>query len=149
MPARACLHSAVGLVLLLSIGCKPSIVPVKVKVTHDGKPVGNCAVRLVPDEETPDPKLTGYGNTDANGECDIALLMTGEKGLAAGTYKVTLEAWKNTRGKEVAPTEKPSEVEGGVIDRLPQQYKSIGSTPERLTVPSSGPVNHEFKLTGK
>jgi hypothetical protein len=148
MPRRAALYTtAFGVAALLAVGCKPSVSPVKVKVTHDGKPVGNCAVKFVPDVETPDPKGIGYGYTDANGECEAALQMTGEKGLPAGTYKVTFEAWKNKQGKEVAPTEKPSEVDGGVIDRLPQQYKSIGSTPEKLTV--QGAVTHEFKLTGK
>lgn len=134
--------------LMASAGCQPAAVPLKVKVTHDGKPVGNCAVRFVPDVEVPDPKGTGFGNTDANGECEVALLMTGEKGLPAGNYKVTFEAWKDKRGKEVSPTSKPSEVEGGVIDRLPQQYKSIGSTPERFTM-KPGANTHEFQLTGK
>jgi hypothetical protein len=61
---------------------------------------------------------------------------------------VTFEAWKDKKGKEVPPTEKPSEVDGGVIDRLPQQLKSIGSTPERFTM-KSGTSSHEFQLTGK
>ena len=141
-----------GLVLfafMLLVGCgKPATVPRKVKVLHDGKPVGNCAVRFVPDVESPDPQRIGYGNTDASGECEIALLMTGEKGLPAGTYKVTFVAWKDKKGKELAPTEKPSEVEGGVIDRLPQQLKSIGTTTERFTM-TSGTPSHEFQLTGK
>ncbi len=148
MPRRAALYTtAFGVAALLAVGCKPSAVPVKVKVTHDGKPVGNCAVTFVPDVETPDATLIGFGHTDANGECEAALRMTGEKGLPAGAYKVTFEAWKARQGKEVPPTAKPSEVEGGVMDRLPQQYKSVGSTPERLTV--QGPVTHEFQLTGK
>ncbi len=150
MACRTTLYTtAFGVAALLAVGCgKPAAVPLKVKVTHDGKPVGNCAVRFVPDVETPDPQRIGYGNTDASGECEIALLMSGDKGLPAGTYKVTFVAWKDKKGKEVAPTEKPSEVEGGVIDRLPQQFKSIGSTPERFTM-TSGTPTHEFQLTGK
>jgi hypothetical protein len=140
--------AAVGVTALLAVGCQPAVAPLKVKVTHDGKPVGNCAVRFVPDVETPDPKHIGFGYTDANGECEVALLMTGEKGLPAGAYKVTFEAWKDKKGKEVKPTEKPSEVDGGVIDRLPQQFKSIGSTPERFTM-TAGTSSHEFQLTGK
>ena len=150
MPRRATLFTtAIGLATLLAVGCgKPSTAPLKVKVLHDGKPVGNCAVRFVPDVDTPDPQRIGYGNTDSNGECEIGLLMTGEKGLPAGTYKVTFEAWKDRKGKEIPPTDKPSEVEGGVIDRLPQSLKSIGSTPERFTM-TSGVSTHEFQLTGK
>ncbi len=149
MASRATLYTtAFGVAALLAIGCKPPPAPLKVKVTHDGKPVDNCAVRFVPDADVPDPKGIAFGNTDANGECELALLMTGEKGLPPGAYKVTFEAWKDKKGKAVPPTAKPSEVEGGVIDRLPQQYKSIGSTPERLTV-TAGTTSHEFQLTGK
>jgi hypothetical protein len=124
---------------------------VKVKVVYDGKPVANCGVKFVQDVENFDLNThgIGFGYTDANGECEIAHQMTGEKGLYPGTYKVTFEAWKNSKGKEVPPTEKPSEVEGGVFDRLPQVYKSIGTTTERFTIPSSGAVVHEFTLTGK
>jgi hypothetical protein len=150
MSARAALYStAVGVAALLAAGCgRPAPQPLKVKVTHDGKPVGNCAVRFVPDAEVPDPQGIGFGNTDANGECEVALLMTGDKGLPAGTYKVTFEAWKDKKGKEVPPTAKPSEVEGGVIDRLPEPLKSIGTTPERFTM-KSGTTSHEFQLSGK
>lgn len=148
MPRCAALYTtAFGVAALMAVGCKPSVAPVKVKVTHEGKPVANCAVKFVPDVEVPDPKLIGFGNTDANGECEAAMMMTGEKGLPAGTYKVTFEAWKTKQGKEVPPTAKPSEVDGGVIDRLPEKYKSVASTPERLTVPGNG--THEFQLTGK
>ncbi len=149
MAPRTTLYTtAFGVAALLAAGCKPSVAPVKVKVTHDGKPVDNCAVRFVPDVETPDPKRIGFGNTDASGECEVALLMSGEKGLPPGTYKVTFVAWKDKKGKEVPPTAKPSEVEGGVTDRLPQQYKSIGSTPERFTM-TSGTTSHDFQITGK
>ena len=140
--------TALGVAALLTLGCKPSVAPVKVKVTHDGKPVESCKVMFVPDVETPDPKQIGYGNTDASGECEVVLMMTGEKGLPPGTYKVTFEAWKDKKGKVLPPTAKPSEVEGGVIDRLPQQYKSVGSTPERFTM-KADTTGHEFQITGK
>jgi 5-hydroxyisourate hydrolase-like protein (transthyretin family) len=149
MPSRTPLYFiAVGVTTWICLsGCQSAPVSVKVKVTLDGVPVGNCAVKFVPDTETPDPQQIGYGYTDSNGECEVTLQMTGAKGLPSGTYKVTFEAWKDRRGKEVPPTAKPSEVDGGVIDRLPPQYKSVGTTPERLTV--KGPVTHEFSLTGK
>ena len=137
---------------LAAIGCgKPAMVAVKCKVMHDGKPVDNCKVAFVQDVEPFDAKVHGYGygNTDANGECEIAHPMTGEKGLFPGTYKVTFEAWKNKRGKSVPPTEKPSEVEGGVSDRLPPILKSIGSTTERFTVPKGAAVDHTFTIAGK
>jgi hypothetical protein len=149
MACRPTLYTtAVGVAALLAVGCQPSAAPIRVKVTHDGKPVDNCAVRFVPDVETPDPKQIGYGNTDANGECEVALLMTGEKGLPPGAYKVTFEAWKDKKGKAVPPTAKPSEVDGGVTDRLPQQLKSVGTTPERFTM-TAGTTSHEFQFTGK
>jgi 5-hydroxyisourate hydrolase-like protein (transthyretin family) len=149
---RAVLSLAVPVLVAGLTGCgAPAMVAVKVKVTHDGKPVDNCKVGFVQDVESFDPKSHGYGygNTDKDGVCEIAHPMTGEKGLYPGTYKVTFEAWKNRRGQSVPPTEKPSEVEGEVFDRLPQALKSIGSTTERLTVVKGTPVDHEFKLTGK
>jgi len=152
MMQRLVALSIAFMALVAFAGCgKPTMVPVKIKVTHDGKPVGNCAVKLVQDVEPFDITKhgIGYGYTDANGECEIAHQMTAEKGLYPGSYKVTFEAWKNVKGKEVPPTAKPSEVEGGVIDRLPKIYKSLGTTTERLEVAAGTPIDREFALTGK
>jgi hypothetical protein len=149
---RAVLTLALAVLAAGLSGCgSPTMVAVKVKVTHDGKPVEHCKVGFVQDVDPFDPKSHGYGYgyTDKDGVCEIAHPMTGEKGLYPGTYKVTFEAWKNKKGQPVPPTEKPSEVEGGVIDRLPQVYKSIGTTTEKFTVVKGGPADHTFALTGK
>ncbi len=136
---------AVHLVLVVAIlfapGCggTPPMVLVKGVVLAGGKPVPHCKVGLFPDVEGFDPTKHGYGfgMTNEKGEFEIQH-PNGTKGVWPGTYKVTLVAWVDSKGKPVPPSAKPSEVPGGVKNLLPSKYESLADTPERLTVSKDG-----------
>jgi len=140
------------MLLLLSClsGCgKPSFYSVKGVVKVDGKPAHHVKVAMFPDvaEFKPDSHGFGFGMTDANGEYEIQH-PTGDKGLYAGTYKVTLVLWVDGRGKPIPPDAKPSEVPGGVKNKIPAKYESLADTPERVTVPYGG-TTRDFDISTK
>lgn len=135
-------------VALIAGGCgKPSMHTVKGTVKLNGKPVPNCKVALFPDvdEFNPDKHGFGSGMTDESGAFEIQHPQ-GEKGIQAGRYKVTFEAWVDGKGKSVPATAKPSEVPGGVKNLFPQEYEAPSTTPERLDVGMGG-TTKDFDIT--
>jgi len=136
--------------VVLVCGCgKPSSYPVRGVVKLDGKPAEHVKVAMYPDvaEFKPDVHGFGFGMTDANGAYEIQH-PTGEKGLYAGTYKVTLVLWVDSKGKAIPPDAKPSEVPGGVKNKIPAKYESLADTPERVTVPYGG-TTKDFDISTK
>lgn len=131
-------------------GCgKPPLVSVKGTVKLNGKLVPHCKVGLFPDVVAfhPDKHGYGYGMTDDSGVFEIQHPM-GEKGIQAGRYKVTFEAWVDNKGKPIPPNSKPSEHPGGVKNLFPNIYEAPSTTPETLDVGSSS-VQKEFTITTK
>ena len=121
---------------MLIAGCgKPPMQSVTGTVLLNGKPVPDCKVGFFPDVEKFDTNRHGYGYglTDAEGKFKIQHPQ-GEEGIWAGKYKVTLEAWVDKKGNPIPPMTKPSEVEGGVKNLLPDMYSYPSETPERVTV---------------
>jgi hypothetical protein len=131
------------LFLLICIGCgKPPMRSVEGTVKLNGMPVANCKVGFFPDTETfnPDRHGFGFGVTDEQGHY-IIQHPQGEEGIWAGNYKVTFVAWVDQTGKSLGVEIKPSEVEGGVINRFPEIYEAPSTTPERVTVGSDSRLN--------
>ncbi|VTR98424.1 hypothetical protein [Tuwongella immobilis] len=129
----------IGLSLLLVCGCgKPPFVPVTGTVTMNGQPLAQCKVGFFPDGEfDPDRSGYGFGITDAQGKYEIQHPQ-GEKGIYPGSYKITLVLWVDSKGNVLPFDTKPSEVKGGVKNKLPAKYESPSSTPESVVVPSGG-----------
>jgi len=141
------------LVLFLSmflVGCgKPPMLSVTGSVKLDGKEVPDCKVGFFPDAEefNPDRHGYGYGITDAQGKFEIQHPQ-GEKGIWAGKYNVTFEAWVSKTGKPVPANSKPSEVEGGVKNLFPDLYMEPSRTKEKAVVKSGSNV-FDFNIVTK
>ncbi len=140
--------SRVAMVLLVltivtSIGCgKPPMQSVQGTVKLDGEPVGNCKVGFFPDTEMFDSNRHGFGFgvTDEKGHYTIQHPQ-GDEGIWAGDYKVTFVAWVDASGKSLGIDTKPSEVEGGVINRFPLIYEAPSTTTERVKVTKEADKN--------
>jgi hypothetical protein len=140
----------VALFCSLTVGCgKPPMTEVNGVVLLDGKPVSNCKVGFFPDVEIFNPDRHGYGFGLTQDDGKFAILHPqGEIGIWPGKYKVTLVAWVSKDGKIIGPEAKPSEVEGGVFNRFPEEYESPGSTPLSSKV-EKGKVNFfEYRVVG-
>jgi hypothetical protein len=135
----------------LSIGCgKPPMQEVRGSVKLDGKPVSNCKVGFYPDVAVFDPDRHGYGFGLTNDAGEFAIQHPkGEIGIWAGKYKITFVAWISPTGRIIEPEAKPSEVEGGVTNMFPEIYESPGTTPESVTVKSSGINDFAFDIRSK
>jgi hypothetical protein len=120
----------------ISVGCgKPPMMSVTGSVKLDGKAVPNCKVGFYPDTEEFNPDRHGFGAaiTDSAGQFEIAHPQ-GDKGIWAGKYKVTFEAWVTKAGKPVPADSKPSEVEGGVKNLFPDLFAEPSRTTEKVVV---------------
>jgi hypothetical protein len=153
MPRPHLILLGFALVVTMLAGCgKPQMVSVKGTVKLDGKPVEHCKVGLFPDlsdpsQFNPEKHGFGYGMTDKNGQFEIQHPQ-GEKGIWPGSYKVTFVAWVDSKGKPISPTDKPSEVPGGVKNLVPVIYEQLSTTPETVSVPGNG-LTKEFNLSSK
>jgi len=125
-----------GVLILSTSGCsKPPMLEVSGVVLLDGEPVSNCKVGFFPDVEVFNPDRHGYGFGMTHGDGKFTIVHPqGDPGIWAGKYKVTLVAWVTKDGKMVEAEAKPSEVEGGVFNRFPEEYESPGTTPYSATV---------------
>jgi hypothetical protein len=133
---------------LFAAGCgKPAKHAVTGTVKLNGKPVPHCKVGLFPDvaEFNPDKHGFGYGITDESGAFEVQHPQ-GEKGIQTGRYKVTFEAWVDSKGKPLPADAKPSEVPGGVKNLFPDIYQAPSSTPESIDVGAGG-TRKEFDIT--
>jgi hypothetical protein len=82
----------------------------------------------------------GFGVTDEKGHYTIQHPQ-GDQGIWAGDYKVTFVAWVDASGKSLGIDTKPSEVEGGVINRFPLIYEAPSTTTERVKVTKEADKN--------
>jgi len=135
---------------LITAGCgKPPMMTVTGSVKLDDKAVPSCKVGFFPDTEEFNPDRHGFGAaiTDAAGQFEIAHPQ-GEKGIWAGKYKVTFEAWVTKAGKPVPADSKPSEVEGGVKNLFPDKFAEPSRTTEKVVV-KSGKNVFDFNISSK
>jgi hypothetical protein len=138
----------VALVMVGTAGCgKPPMQEVGGVVLLDGEPVSNCKVGFFPDVEVFNPDRHGYGFGMTHGDGKFTIVHPqGDVGIWAGKYKVTLVAWVTKDGKMVEPEAKPSEVEGGVLNRFPDEYESPGTTPFSATVTQGAKNYFEYNV---
>ena len=135
---------------ILVAGCgKPPMMTVTGSVKLDGKEVPECKVGFFPDAGEFNPDRHGFGSavTDAQGRFEIQHPQ-GEKGIWAGKYKVTLEAFVTKNGKPLPANSKPSEVEGGVKNLFPDLYREPSLTKEKAVV-TSGKNVFDFNIITK
>lgn len=135
--------------LVLLSGCgKPPLVSVKGNVKFKNKPVAHCKVVFFPavSQFDPDRHGMGFGVTDEQGNFEIQHPQ-GEKGIYPGDYKVSFVLWVDSKGKVLPPDTKPSEVPGGVKNLFPAVYEAPSTTPEQVSVPSSG-LTKDFSISG-
>ncbi len=136
--------------LLFAAGCgKPPMMTVTGTVKLDGKAVPQCKIGFFPDTEqfNPDRHGYGYGITDKDGHFEIQHPQ-GEKGIYAGKYKVTFEAWVTKKGQPVPADSKPSEVEGGVKNLFPDLFAEPSRTTEKVVVKAGANV-FDFNIASK
>ena len=148
-------RSAISILTILFFvaGCgKPPMMSVSGTVKLDGKALPHCKVGFFPDipeTEAFNPDRHGFGAaiTDKEGHFEIAHPQ-GDKGIWAGKYKVTFEAWVTKNGKPVPAESKPSEVEGGVKNLLPDFYLEPSRTTEKVVV-KEGVNDFNFNIVSK
>lgn len=139
-------------VILCSFGCsKPPMLPVQGVVKLDGKPVGQCKVGFFPDTDHFDTDRHGFGFGITNDQGEFTIQHPqGEMGIWAGDYKVTFVAWVDSEGQPLSVDTKPSEVEGGVINRFSDIYEAPSTTTERVTIKKGAEMTRfEFNLSSK
>jgi hypothetical protein len=86
---RGGIASVLSVALLALVGCGPAgpaTVPVRGKITKDGKGVPGVIITLV----GTDPNYIPTGESDDNGNFEITLAQSGKKGAMPGNYKVVL-----------------------------------------------------------
>lgn len=141
------------LFLTMVVGCadnRPILVPVKGKLTLDGKPVPFKHVKFLPVNVT--PGIGGGAVTDKDGNYSLIANRPGsikdEPGVPPGGYKVIIvEPLYDPEA--IAPPTKPEDGPapavgipqpkrtGGKV-AIPGQYASAESTPLTIEVPASG-----------
>jgi hypothetical protein len=137
-----------GGLLAIASGCSRK--PVQVLVTLDSKPVEGATVTLTPEGKgEPASGLTGADGT-------ATLNTSSKKGVAPGTYKVTVSKMQVTGGVSGDPSDKMGASGKDIIEmmkgggkgaksELPQVY-SGGKSPLTLKVPpESSPAKIELK----
>ncbi|MFN0199719.1 MAG: carboxypeptidase regulatory-like domain-containing protein [Planctomycetaceae bacterium] len=129
--------------IVFALGCTgdagpalPELEPVTGTVTLDGKPLGNADVFFVPVNQG----LEAIVKTNAEGVYELEI--RGNKGIAAGDYKVTIV-------KRVKPDGSDIDKGGGLGENLlPPKYSEIPTTELKATVPKGG-GKIDFPLTLK
>jgi hypothetical protein len=123
---------AVPLVFWAIWGCNGSpqktLVPVRGKLTVDGKPAVGAIVTLHPAVDDPQA-VRPTGQTRADGEFELTSYYSGD-GAAPGEYRVTV-TW-------LQPQPPRSQGEGDDLpprSLLPALYSNPGTTPLRVTIP--------------
>lgn len=134
----------VGLLALTGlVGCgsdSPHVVPVKGKISYQGKPLTSGTVMLVPES-------SGYGATGQI-QPDGTFTLTSFKqndGAAPGKYKVTVEVFPEATaggpatglpGMEFGPNQKPP---------IPIEYSNVATTKLQALI-NDGPTELDFTL---
>jgi hypothetical protein len=129
--AMRCLSSLLVLSLGM-LGCTsageapPKLYPVTGKVVIGGKPLDKINVQLMP-VDLGSTARPGSGTTDAEGK--FTILTNGDKGAAAGKYKVVLMVSTRPQGQQMS-VEEASKMSGEMSPRMAQV--SGGADPASL-----------------
>lgn len=137
-----------ALVCAAACGCgkasgppKVQTMPVKGKVTLDGKPLAGAAVVF----SVVYPPVVFAGRTQDDGTYELQGLAGGESSLA-GNYKVTISRMVKPDGSPLGADEAPANV--GATEQLPARYSQIDATKLSADVAAGGGT-FDFDLTSK
>lgn len=117
----------------------PPTVPVKGKVTMDGKPFGNAIVTFVPTGST--KGIGSSGETDAQGNYTLRTYSGGKDatpGAPVGNYKVIVSKFVTPDGKEVPADSKEPPANLGATESMPPHYSDPGQTVLEFAVAEKG-----------
>jgi hypothetical protein len=132
-----------GLIVLLAAGCgsKDGLVPVAGVVELDGAPLERSAVTFVPADATAGPG--GMAITDAAGRF-VVYSAQGKKGMAAGSYKVTV----SRREPKTPVVEGSAVIDSDLVEKVPGTYSDPEKTELTATIGAKGDGELRFTLTG-
>jgi hypothetical protein len=141
----------------LASGCSdggggPTLTPVTGVVNVDGQPASDVFINFIP---LSTPAIGAQARTDASGNFEMAT--GGEKGVAAGKYKVLFERWVNKDGtpfKIVDTSETGIDMEqlkmsGEITQSLPARYSSFDEAENEIEVVDGKPQEKTFELIVK
>jgi len=129
---------------VITAGCGSSdgLVPVAGVVKLDGAPLDRTAVTFLPTSAAAGPG--GMAITDASGRF-VVHSPQGKKGMAAGTYKVTV----SRREPKTPVTEGTAVIESDLIEHVPARYSDPEKTELTATIGAQGDGALQFDLSGE
>jgi len=120
-------------------------VPVKGKVTLDGKPLAGATIGLLPPTGS-----AGASDVGPDGSYEISTL--GFKGIPAGeyvvqiSYKMGSDGKPQSLGQQFSLVQPPSMI--GAKELLPKKYSDFGASELRATIPPEGNTALNFDIQG-
>lgn len=128
--------------MVMLAGCggdADGLVPASGTITIDGQPGANAAIAFIPQGSA--PGNGGTALTDASGKFEIATPQ-GKKGLAPGSYKVTVSRRLNPDGSPPDPNTPP--MESSAKESLPVKFTDRDKT--ELTATVAAGKTHDYSL---
>ncbi len=128
----------IALISALVSGCQtaeprpPRLVPVKGKVTLDGKPLVGASIGFL-------PPTGSAGGSDVGPDGSYEITTMGFKGLPAGEYTAQISYKMGTDGKPQSLGQQFS---------LPKKYSDFGASELRATIPPEGAPDLNFDVKG-
>lgn len=140
---KCCVLSIVGLLLLC--GCSgpegPEMVDISGKVTYQGEPIKEGAIKFVP-KNAADARVTPV--EIVNG----AYSATGDRGLAVGSYTVQFSSTEDDLAGSADPAQEGGDIDPSMVRKkelLPEEHTT--NSAEELTVePGTGSITKDFAL---
>ena len=129
---------------VITAGCGSSdgLVPVAGVVQLDGAPLDRTAVTFLPTSAGAGPG--GMAITDASGRF-VVYSPQGKRGMAAGTYKVTV----SRREPKTPVTEGSAVIESDLVEQVPARYSDPEKTELTATIGAQGDGALQFELSGE
>jgi hypothetical protein len=129
---------------VIAVGCGSSdgLVPVAGVVQFDGAPLDRTAVTFLPTSPAAGPG--GMAITDASGRF-VVHSPQGKRGMAAGTYKVTV----SRREPKTPVTEGSAVIDSDLVEQVPAKYSDPEKTELTATIGARGDGALRFELSGE
>ncbi len=123
------------------VGCEQSIKKFEITgmVNYNGKPIPEGDISFTPTGGTSAPPTSAPIK-------DGKYVVDGRFGIAAGSYKVGVQAY---RPKPVDPNDKTEKLAGELNARdqyIPEKFNTKSEIPNVTIDPDGGPVEHDFDL---
>jgi len=120
-------------------------VPVRGKVTLDGKPLAGASIGFL-------PPTGSAGGSDVGPDGSYEITTMGFTGLPPGEYVVQISYKMGTDGKPQSLSQQFSLVQPesmiGAKELLPKKYSDFGASVLRATIPPEGALNLNFDIQG-